>query len=180
MSVIPEPGPIEPRRGRLTLIFVVLVAVGLAGSTMWSQLRPPTEGPMRAQPAPEVSVMLLNGERFLLSEHLSRYRQPVVLNLWASWCEPCRSEVPELDRFAADHPEITVLGLAVDDTMESVTNFLNQTPAQYPIAVESGRRIADSYQVTGLPATMIIGPDGIVRHHLLGEVSSATLQRLLP
>ena len=84
---------------------------------------PPGFGRPVGSPAPDFTVELFDGTRFRLSDHLGDDGRPVVLNLWASWCLPCRAEMPELDEAARAHPEVLFLGVAVDDTRRAAEAF---------------------------------------------------------
>lgn len=93
---------------------------------------------------------------------LAQYRQRfIVLNLWASWCFPCREEMPGLARLAArsDLPALTVLPVAVErDGAEAVAKFYRQTGiANLPILLGGGENIAEVFQEWGLPFTVLIG-----------------------
>ena len=83
----------------------LLVAVGVYGVASWLQVR--VDVP---EQAPPFALSSLDGDPIVLADYKG---QTVVLNFWASWCGPCRHEVPEFNRFAQAHPEIPVLGLAV-------------------------------------------------------------------
>lgn len=98
--------------------------------------------------------------------------RPLVLNFWGSWCPPCVKEMPELDRFAREHPGWRVLGLAVD-TPRAVREFLARSPVSYAIALagfegsELARKLGNSQ--AGLPFTVLFDRRGEVARHKAGE-----------
>ena len=102
---------------------------------------------------------------------------PVVLNLWASWCSPCREEAGRLERaWRALGPRgVVFLGLDIQDLRGDARGFLAKFGATYPSVRDSGRDVANSYGATGIPETFFIDRRGRVVAHVIGVVSSAQL-----
>lgn len=174
------PEPLRNRTGRLTLVFLVLIAAGLA---VGAALLPPANReaaklPMIGQPAPEVVIDLFAGAEWRLSEHLAGGGNPVLLNLWASWCEPCEEEIPVISGFAVDHPEVTVVGVAVRDDREAAAAFAKRLAPSYPMGFDAGGRLRDRYIGFGLPAVFLIDSNGIIVAQLEGGANRADLERL--
>lgn len=111
--------------------------------------------------APDFTVDVINGEAFALADHLADDGRPLVLNLWASWCIPCRVEIPELSAFSDNRPDVQVLGVAVDDTEPSAISFAREIEATYPLAL-GNPEFEDAYPRLGLPVTYIIDAEGVV------------------
>ena len=105
---------------------------------------------------------------------LAAYRGQVVLvNFWATWCEPCRDEMPAIQRLQkklAGKP-FTVLAVNVDEPESRVRNFLVKMPLDFPILVDAGKVATKSWKVSVLPASFIIGRDGRTRYDLTGELA---------
>lgn len=125
-------------------------------------------GPIEGS-VPEYSLELLDGTR-LTSEDLRG--KVVVLNVWATWCAPCRVEIPALQRLHEDHlddADVVVLGLATDVQGASIVEpFLAEREVDYPNGLldRATRRALGGISHT--PTTFVIGPDGVVRHKVLG------------
>jgi cytochrome c biogenesis protein CcmG, thiol:disulfide interchange protein DsbE len=102
---------------------------------------------------------------------------PVVLNLWASWCTPCREEAPRLERaWRSSGPKgVLFLGLDIQDLRGDAQDFIGKYGATYPSVREPGREIANSYGATGIPETYFIDRRGRAVAHVIGVVSTAQL-----
>lgn len=126
-------------------------------------------------PAPELTLRDLQGAPHRLSDYRGAR---VLVNFWASWCVPCREEMPALDRAAADG--LTVIGIAMDDP-DRVRAFLAAHPVHYPVllgeldAPSSAQQLGDLDQV--LPYSVLLDADGRVLQARRGELDATTLHR---
>ena len=108
--------------------------------------------------APEFVLSDLDGNPVALS---SFHGRPVVLNFWATWCGPCRMEVPSFSDFAEANPEIPVLGVAVDGSTSELRATSEAWGMTYPVLLAS-EEVKEAYGVSTLPTTVIIDPEGRV------------------
>jgi thiol-disulfide isomerase/thioredoxin len=158
--------PLPPKRGRLTLIFLAVVAAGFLVSVL-----------VRREPsvdAPRLELTLFDGTEFVLA----RQDQPVIINFWASWCTPCRREIPALIAFWRRHPELLVLGVATDDTDTAARAFAAEMGIDYPAGLDESGAIADAFGVPGLPVTIAVDEQGRIVRRVFGEVGEAELEDL--
>lgn len=125
--------------------------------------------------APDFSVITAGGGAFTLSQHLADDGRPVIVNLWASWCLPCREEMPAIDAFAAAHPEVVVVGVAVQDDVVSAERFAEEIGVTYIIGFDEKNEVNDAYRPLGLPATFFIHPDGTIAKRHFGLVTEESL-----
>lgn len=153
--------------GILTAVFVGVVAIGAAVALLRGA---PATAEVGGR-APEFSVQSFEGERFDLAEQTTDGRGPVLLNLWASWCEPCRREFPTLSQWAADHPEVTVVGVAVEDTENDARAFASQMEPSYLVSWDDDGSVRAAYPSFGLPASYVIDADGVVVGVILAELT---------
>jgi peroxiredoxin len=121
--------------------------------------------------APDFTAEVIDGGEFTLTEQRG---QPVVLNFWASWCEPCRVEIPDISTFADTHPDVVVIGVAVQDAEQTARSFAEEVGATYPLAFGT-EEIEDSYPTFGLPATYVLDADGVVTDIFNGIVDENLL-----
>jgi cytochrome c biogenesis protein CcmG/thiol:disulfide interchange protein DsbE len=101
----------------------------------------------------------------------------VVLNLWASWCSPCRDEAARLEQgWRSLGPRgVLFLGLDIQDVRTDGEGFIRKHGATYPSIREPGREVANSYGATGIPETYFIDPRGRVVAHVIGVASDRQL-----
>ena len=110
---------------------------------------------------------------------LSKYRgQLVLLNFWASWCGPCREEVPLFSKWQREFNSrgLQVIGVSMDDDAEEVKKFLAAYPATYPMVMGDARFAEQFGGVLGLPLSYLIDPQGRVVARYQGEVDLAKME----
>jgi thiol-disulfide isomerase/thioredoxin len=129
--------------------------------------------------ATDFEVPTLDGGNFSLAVHQAEDGRPVFLNLWASWCFPCREEMPEIDAAARAHPEVLFIGVAVADDNEAAAEFAREINVEYTIAFDRDDQVADGYPVLGMPGTFLISADGIVIRTVFGGVDEDGIEELL-
>ncbi|MEX0756612.1 MAG: TlpA disulfide reductase family protein [Acidimicrobiia bacterium] len=174
--LFPEPvAPLQPARGRLTLVFVVVVAIGLLVAQALGD--PEGSGGSLTGVAPEVVLTAFDGSEWRLSEHLAEDGRPVVLNLWASWCIPCREEIPELSAFADANPDHVVIGVSVDVSASEAQAMVDELQPRYLVGIDATGRIRDRYPSVGMPFTVVIDARGAIRWSKAGGVTALELSQ---
>ncbi len=169
---------------RWNLLLFVLLLVGLAwiwvnrvpgDATNASAGLPPA--PAVGHPAPDFSLTTLSGEPFTLS---GLRGTPVVLNFWATWCPPCRAELPELqaasERLAG---QVAIIGVNQAEAPAEVKAFVTSLGLTFPMPLDVNADASRLYAVRSLPTTFFIDRQGIIRHIQIGPVTEATLQQML-
>jgi peroxiredoxin len=187
----------RPRSGRLVILVVlVVVAVVLpAGAALLDRGEPATPVAPRTPPAsastavhlyppgtPAPALRLRGLDGGLVDLAALRGR-PVVVNFWATWCEPCVREFPLLRQAAASHrpDRLAVVGVLSGDRPAAARAFVRRHRATWPIAVDPtpGAATAATWGAVGLPHTFFVRADGTLASHQLGEVTRASLDRQL-
>lgn len=128
-------------------------------------------------PAPDFTVDLLEGGSFSLSEHIANDGRPLIINLWASWCVPCREEMPDLSAFAEENADIAIVGVAVEDQLEAARAFGAEIDPVYPLAF-GDEAFDQTYPNFGLPVTYFLDGDGDVTDVFNGILTPARLEEL--
>ncbi len=100
--------------------------------------------------------------------------RPIVLNLWASWCIPCRQEMPALETTSHDHRDVAFIGIAVQDTLAASELFASDLGVTFDLGLDDGT-VATAYPTPGLPTTYFIDRDGMIVGQRFGEMTTAEL-----
>lgn len=126
-------------------------------------------------PAPDFELAALDGGTVRLSELAGK---GVVLNFWATWCGPCREELPHLERLSRRYArdELVVLGVS-DEDPDQTRNFLAQQGITYTALHDAGGRVFRNYGVRAIPTTVVVGRDGVVATMIEGYSSESRLSQ---
>jgi len=114
------------------------------------------------QAAPDFDLVALDGSHVRLSELKG---QPVIINFWATWCTPCRKEMPEFEQVweGLKDQGLKVYGINVGESKVGVAEFVRQVGATFPILIDEKEAAQDAYKVLPLPTTFFIDRQGIIR-----------------
>lgn len=131
---------------------------------------------------PAVTLNNLSGKDQLAPEALRG--KAWVINVWATWCEPCRKEMPSLERLhrQADPAKLAVIGLSVDTDLNLAREFLLQHQLTFPNFSDSEQKLArDKLKIQAFPATFLVAADGTIKARITGarDWSSAETRQLL-
>lgn len=163
----------RPVAALLVLIAICLTAAGCGAAGLGGDETRPVEPDGDRTPAPAVSVDSLDGgPKVTLASHLGR---PVILNFWASWCEPCQRETPALVAFSKAEPGLDVVGIAVNDRPSDSRRFATQKKIPYDLGIDQDAEVASDFGVQGLPVTVIIDAEGRIADTFVGEIARRQL-----
>ncbi len=105
-------------------------------------------------------------------------RRPTVVNLWASWCGPCKAEMPLVQQFASGHPGIRVVGIAINNAPGPAREFAQEVGVTFPLGIDEDDAVGDGYGVVGLPTTLVLDRAGRLAAIWVGPVTADGLDRL--
>lgn len=111
--------------------------------------------------APDFTLVDLDGNTHRLSDYKG---QGVFLNFWGTWCEPCKKEMPAMERQYQAYKDLGVQVLAINIAQSEfeVNNFIDQYGLSFPVAIDKTKSVMQAYNVYNLPATILVSPDGTV------------------
>ncbi len=166
------------------LLAVFILALGLvwiwaSRTTPTSQDRLAIQAPHQGFLAPQFELANENGEITALADFRG---QIVVLNYWASWCPPCRAEMPALDAAFKDYQDqgVVILGInaASQDSIETAHTFITEMGLSFPILFDKTGAVGGLYQVSALPSTYFIDRNGVIQEVVIGGPISASHLRI--
>lgn len=158
-------------------LLMLLMAAPLPASA-YPEMIPLEEVSLVGRAAPEVDLKTLDGGQFLLSESAGR---PVVLAFWASWCGPCRKEMPALVTLQQERADVQIVMVNVDRDLRDARRFLSQiglSSDDAEIALDNEALALGAYGVMSMPTTFLVDGSGVVRFHKVGYSSEKGLAEL--
>ena len=160
------------RWGQLLVWAAILGLLSAIGWKLWQS----GLGQVSAGAAPDFTLTTFDGQTLRLSDLRG---QAVVINFWASWCIPCRTEAPMLEAVWREYRDrgVVFVGIAYLDDDTAARQFIDEFDLTYPNGPDLGTRIAPQYRVKGIPETFFVDPDGQLRGVYVGPISEAELRQ---
>jgi peroxiredoxin len=115
------------------------------------------------KPAPDFTLKSSTGKNLKLSEMTGNV---VLINFWASWCGPCRQEMPLLNALHDKYAPLgfSVLGVNVEENADAARGFLKDFPVNFPVLLDSANQVSKQYEVLAMPTTVVVDRDGKIRY----------------
>lgn len=177
----------EPRISRFGIALIIMV-VGLVALMGWGLANNSQGRPQVGDPVPDIELFWFEGYKPADAPltghgdtHLVQLQgEWVVVNFWASWCPPCRDEMPELNAFyEANKDNVEVVGVAYTDIDSNSLAFLEEFNVQFGNAPDMGGRASDAFQLIQVPETYVIAPDGRLAAAFFGPVNQDQLEAVI-
>jgi peroxiredoxin len=123
---------------------------------------PEAEHPLRGSPVPDFNLAARGGESASPGAHPGKV---VLIDFWATWCEPCRASFPEYQALLAEYTgRVVVLGISEDDEADGIDHFADETGVSFPLAWDGDKAVAQRYQISSMPTLFIVDGNGLVRY----------------
>ena len=175
----------DKKKKRLYMRAAILaVLAGLVVYALYTNITKESRGSLEAgDKAPDFVLTDLNGDTHQLSDYKGK---GVFLNFWGTWCEPCKKEMPHMEKLANEYKgKVEILAVNVGESDFQVNNFAKQYSLTFPIAIDTGKEVMDTYGVDPLPTTFMIKPDGTIDQIIIGgliqeEQVRALFERVKP
>lgn len=128
-------------------------------------------------PAPDFELNDIAGKTFRLRDLRGKI---VIINFWATWCEPCKFEMPVFEElFSKPQNQVQILAVNFDEPRPKVQEFVEEFQLSFPVLLDPGGAVQKLYRVLGYPTTFILNEEGIVRYHHIGLISKEQLYQYL-
>lgn len=166
-----------------TLVIVLVALMGAGWIYLSKEDGPATipvplaQAPFVGNLAPDFTLDTIDGETVTLSTFTEGEGKPVVLNFWATWCPPCRIEMPFFQRANERYGDrVAILGVNQAEPAETIQDYAARNGLSYPLLVDAEQKVNNRYAVLNLPTTIFIDRNGVVKEILIGTISQAVLE----
>ncbi len=177
------------RQNNLMLAVALVLILGGLGTIIWMSLKtaepePTTNSygaPALAQKGGTItdfSLGSLDGAQIALADYEG---EVIIMNFWATWCPPCRAEMPAINRFYEAHKDegLAVLAINAQEDAATVRPFIQANKFSFPVLLDLQGRVASQYSTRSFPTTFIIDRDGVIQHVQTGEISERELENIV-
>jgi len=131
--------------------------------------------------APDFELQTLDGQSVKLSDFRGKR---VIVNMWATWCPPCRAEMPDMQRFyeANKDKDFAILGVNLTSSEkqpDNIEKFLEEFGITFPVVLDDKSAVSDRYQVVSIPTSYIIDSHGVIQQKVIGPMNEAMMEELV-
>lgn len=143
---------------------------------------PTDEGLAKGETAPDFELTTLDGEAVRLSDYKGK---KVILNFWATWCPPCRAEMPDMQKYydeQAEDENVEILAVnltTVDKGMDKINAFVDEFSLGFPIPMDTEGKIGDLYQAASIPTSYMIDTEGRVHQKIVGPMNEEMMEEFI-
>lgn len=150
-------------RGRVQEAMSPRVLVALVVAALVALVTTGVQALDEGKPMPEIGLADLHGQRV---DRAALRGKVVIVDFWASWCAPCKEEMPVLERLYAKHAKdgLVVVGVSVDRDVANVRSFLSKLSVSFPIVHDLAHAVADRFEPPKMPTSYVIDRQGVVRY----------------
>lgn len=162
------------------LIFGGVLAIIILSTSSSDSVRIRTDNQQitRGKEILDFSLTTLNGEVVSIDDYKGH---PMIINFWATWCPPCKEEMPLLEKaYVSYYPDLVVIGISVDDVADEIPQFIRDNGITFPVFHDSSKgELQALFKVNGLPTTYFIDSEGILQSQHIGMLNEPSLDGYL-
>lgn len=155
----------------LFLLFTTIFFTATQNEIVFSQTAP-EEG----KKAPNFTLQDLSGEDVSLEDFQG---QKVFLNFWATWCPPCKAEMPDIQKLHKNNEEVKILAVNVQENKDKVFNYLMENNFSFTTLLDINGQVASQYLVRGIPSTFVIDEEGTIIKKHVGVLTYKQMQDII-
>lgn len=154
-------------------VLAISILVFLIGYTIYYAINPvtPKVGVTEGSSAPDFELSTLNGESMSLS---SLKGKKVMINFWATWCPPCRSEMPDMQKVQDENDDVVVLAVNLtssESSIDTVESFVKELGLTFPVLLDEKGEINNQYEVLSYPTSYFVDENGVIQTKFVGALS---------
>ncbi len=162
-------------------ISIFLIAALIVGGLSFFFIQSPGNAVVSAEvgteigmQAPDFTLTNMNDQEVSLSDYRG---QKVFLNFWASWCPPCKKEMPDMQKLHEEYgDEVVILAVNVGESKSTAANFMMENGLKFTVLLDSNKSTAQNYLVRGIPTSYFLDQNGVIQEKVVGAIS---YQRML-
>ena len=179
----------KARQNNIMLAAALVLILGGLGTLIWMSLKtaePAATSNSYGAPAlaqkggtvTDFSLGSLDGSQIALADYEG---EVIIMNFWATWCPPCRAEMPGINRFYEAHQAegLVVLAINAQEDAATVRPFIQANNFSFPVLLDLQGRVASQYSTRSFPTTFIIDRDGVIQHVQTGKISERELEKIV-
>lgn len=154
------------------VLIIVLASGGFSGGFQ-------TSASTIGRIAPDFSLKGIDGGTVKLKSVIGK-NKVTILNFWATWCPPCRAEIPEFIEFAKENKssKVAVVAVNIQEDPNKVKEFAKTNQMNFPVLLDTGGKVAQTYQIYAIPTTFFIDSSGTIREKVEGSLSRSRLESI--
>ncbi len=148
---------------QVTIQSMLLLLLSWSAAAFSGQLLTPYKG---AQPAPDFELVDVDGDKHRLSDYRGK---PLIINFWATWCPPCREEMPSMNRaWHKVKDDVSMLAINVGEDEDTIFIFSADYPIDFPVLLDQSGDVIKQWPVKGLPTTFVLDREGNIHYTAVG------------
>lgn len=166
------------------MLVIILLSVLTSGLVMTGCISTSTQGVEVGNIAPDFQLQSLAGQTVSLGNLQDK---PVLINFWATWCPPCRGEMPYLQEIYEEWSGkgLVVLAINIGESSSTAEEFMQSNGLSFTVLLDTKRNVAETYNISGIPTTFFIDKDGIIQDKVIGPFQNKTqienrLSKIMP